>query len=299
MPKVTTTAGDELFYRDDAFTPPWEEPATTLLLHAEAETSLAWYGWVPRLAARGRVVRPDMRGAGRSAAMRPGQAWSLDRLASDVVALVDGLGVASVHLVAARLAGPVALRVAAAHPDLVETLVLCSAVADPAAAYGVRAARWVEQIERSGLDAWAVSAAAERLGAAAGQEELEGWAGILAGADRDALLGLLRNLPALDATADLARVGCPTLVVATDGSAAQPLEETTGWQRRIERSELLVLTGTGDHVAASHARDVAGSVLDLHKRSAKRDRAQKRGEGSGKRDRERRREVRQKERARG
>src|SRR3712207_7252483 len=48
--------------------------------------------------------------------------------------------------------------------------------------------------------------------------------------------------------------------------------------RTIERSELLVLTGTGDHVAASHARDVAGSVLDLQKRSAKRDRAQKRGD---------------------
>lgn len=34
-------------------------PATIVLLHANAESSLAWYTWVPLLARRFRVVRPE------------------------------------------------------------------------------------------------------------------------------------------------------------------------------------------------------------------------------------------------
>ncbi|MBX9701167.1 MAG: alpha/beta hydrolase, partial [Acetobacteraceae bacterium] len=220
MPKVTTSAGDELFYRDDCFAAPWEKPAAILLLHAEAETSLAWFGWVPRLAGRARVIRPDMRGFGRSVGMRPGQAWSLDRLASDLVALLDGIGLDVVHVVAARFAAPVALRLAAASPTRVASLALCSAVPEPAVEYGPRAARWVEEIERAGLDAWSVGAAQERLGSDADEAMLDGWSGLLADTDRATLLGLLRSLPAFDASADLVNIACPTLVVATDASLA-------------------------------------------------------------------------------
>ncbi|MBX9698147.1 MAG: hypothetical protein K2X74_01865, partial [Acetobacteraceae bacterium] len=102
---------------------------------------------------------------------------------------------------------------------------------------------------------------------------------------------------AFDASADLVNIACPTLVVATDASLAQPLETMTAWQRRIPRTELLVLTGRGDHVAASHARDAAGAVQDFHKKISKeaggrrKDREGKR-ERSGDEDRERRRERR-------
>ena len=58
MARITTSAGDELFYREDCFAAPWENPPVTLLLHAEAETGDAWYGWVPRMAARARVILP-------------------------------------------------------------------------------------------------------------------------------------------------------------------------------------------------------------------------------------------------
>ena len=37
------------------------EPETILLLHGNAESSLAWYAWIPTLARRYRVLRPDMR----------------------------------------------------------------------------------------------------------------------------------------------------------------------------------------------------------------------------------------------
>jgi 3-oxoadipate enol-lactonase len=299
MAKVTTAAGDALFYRDDCFAPPWEEPPATLLLHAEGETSLAWYAWLPRLGPRSRVIRPDMRGAGRSVSMEPGQPWSLDRLAGDVVALMDGIGLERAHLVAARLAGPVAIRLAASCPARVATLALCSTTPDPAGDYGPRALRWAEEIERQGLDAWAVGAAQERLGAQAEEAALEGWSSLLAGADAAALAGLFRALDGFDTTGDLAQIACPALVVTTDASPLLPLESTTAWQRRIPGAELLVLTGRGDHVAATHARELAGAVQAFQRR-ADHDAAgsRRRERATAREGRERRRDERAAGRAR-
>jgi 3-oxoadipate enol-lactonase len=54
----------------DDFTEPRGEPETILLLHGNAESSLAWYAWIPTLARRYRVLRPDMRGYGASTERR-------------------------------------------------------------------------------------------------------------------------------------------------------------------------------------------------------------------------------------
>ncbi len=285
MAKITTSAGDDLFYREDCFAPPWEDPPATLLLHAEGETGDAWYGWVPRMAARARVIRPDMRGAGRSIGMRPGQAWSLDRFVSDVVALLDGIGVPTAHVVAARFAGPIGMRLAAQYPTRVRTLTLCSTCPAPAEHYAEPAARWARSIEEKGIDAWSVEAAQERLGRDADEEMLEGWSDMLAGTDAATLAALFRNLPAFDASRDLEQIACPVLVAVTGGSPVMPLEATTAWQRRIRTTDLIVMTGRGDHIAATHARDLAGSVQEFQRKALKDSEGSKR-EGRGKRRRD-------------
>ena len=59
----------EMHYEVDDFAEPWREHETVLLLHGNAESGEVWYGWMPHLAAELRVVRPDMRGFGRSTPM--------------------------------------------------------------------------------------------------------------------------------------------------------------------------------------------------------------------------------------
>ncbi len=78
MPTLDASAGLRLHYLVDDFTDPWTKPDTVLLLHGNAESSLAWYAWVLLLARRFRVVRPDMRGYGASTPMPRDFAWSLD-----------------------------------------------------------------------------------------------------------------------------------------------------------------------------------------------------------------------------
>lgn len=64
-----------------------------------------------------------------------------------------------------------------------------------------------------------------------------------------------------DFTDALPKTRCPTLVITTEGSGLAAVEETRAWQRRIPRSELLVLPGDSYHVAASDAGRCARETL--------------------------------------
>jgi pimeloyl-ACP methyl ester carboxylesterase len=51
---------EELFYREDWFGEPWRKPETAVLIHGNDESSLVWYGWLPRMGQEFRLIRPDL-----------------------------------------------------------------------------------------------------------------------------------------------------------------------------------------------------------------------------------------------
>jgi pimeloyl-ACP methyl ester carboxylesterase len=107
----------DLFYQLDDFTDPWTDAETVLMLHGNAESSLAWYAWVPVLARYLKVVRPDMRGYGRSTPMPREYEWTLDALIDDYCRLMDHLQIERFHLVAAKIGGTIARAFAARRPS--------------------------------------------------------------------------------------------------------------------------------------------------------------------------------------
>ena len=108
MPGFHPSADLDMHYRVDDFTDPWRDPQTILMLHGNAESGLAWYAWVPKLARHYRLVRPDMRGFGESTPMPSGYPWTLDRLLDDFCELLDHLDIARCHLVGAKIGGTIA-----------------------------------------------------------------------------------------------------------------------------------------------------------------------------------------------
>ena len=50
MPTFRPTADLDMRYEVDDFTDPWQRPEAVLMLHGNAESGAAWYGWVPALA---------------------------------------------------------------------------------------------------------------------------------------------------------------------------------------------------------------------------------------------------------
>src|SRR5687768_16343995 len=93
MPYLDIPPDWRMFCRVDDFTDPWTKPETVLLLHGNAESGIAWNGWMSHLSRRYRVVRPDRRGFGQSTPMPKDYAWSFDVLIDDHLRLMDALGI--------------------------------------------------------------------------------------------------------------------------------------------------------------------------------------------------------------
>jgi pimeloyl-ACP methyl ester carboxylesterase len=122
MPTFRPTPDLTMHYEIDDFTDPWRRSEAILMLHGNAESSAAWYRWVPAFARNYRVVRPDMRGFGASTPMPRDYPWTLDRLIDDFTALTDALEIARFHLIGAKIGGTIARAFAARRPDRVMTL---------------------------------------------------------------------------------------------------------------------------------------------------------------------------------
>jgi 3-oxoadipate enol-lactonase len=259
-------------YEDDDFADPWESHETFVLLHGFAESSVAWYAWVPQLARRYRVVRPDLRGFGRSTVPDdPAEfPWSVGGFADDVVALLDALALDRVHLVGARVGAPVAMQLAADHPRRVRSLSLVSGLARGEDVRGLRAGGEVvalssfsDQIRREGLETWFARSGRARLGRGAAEGQVDFWSRLMARSDPEVCIAMMKVAPRLDVVEALARIQAPTLVLASSGSQVQPLEATRAWQTRIAGSELRVLSGDSPHLAATHPDACAQHVLEF------------------------------------
>jgi pimeloyl-ACP methyl ester carboxylesterase len=86
----------------------WEEPA--------------WVRWCERLASFARVVRFDKRGTGMSD--RPSGIPTPDERMEDARAVMDAAGLTAAHVLGWSEGGPLAILLAVAHPDRVESLML-------------------------------------------------------------------------------------------------------------------------------------------------------------------------------
>lgn len=94
-----------------------------ILVHGHSADLRLWDLQAPVLADAGyRVIRYDVRGHGRSTAPATGYNW--ENYALDLRGLLDGLGVAKVHVVGLSMGGGIALQFALDFPEQVSSLVL-------------------------------------------------------------------------------------------------------------------------------------------------------------------------------
>jgi len=263
MPIFRPSPDLEMYYQVDDFTDPWTSPETVLMLHGNAESGLAWYGWVPKLARNYRVVRPDMRGFGQSSAMPKDYNWTMDGLIEDFCCLMDHLGVARFHLVGAKIGGTIARAFAGRRPDRVMTLAVIGTPPPLRVGAAERVPELIRDFETHGVEHWARQNMGGRLGSAFPPEGVEWWTGFMGRTAVSTQLGFMGTIACADITTDLPKISCPTLVITTEQSGLGTVAETRAWQQRIANSELLVLEGNSYHVAATHAGPASEATLDF------------------------------------
>jgi 3-oxoadipate enol-lactonase len=175
MPTLLCSPDAQLHYVVDDFTDPWRQSEAILLLHGNAESGVAWYGWVPVLARGHRVVRPDMRGFGASTPMPRDFPWTLDVIIDDFIRVMDTLGIGRFHLVGAKIGGTIARALAARRPERVITLTVVGTPPPIRAGAAERAPELADEFDRDGVEHWARRTMAGRLGTDFPGEGVEWW----------------------------------------------------------------------------------------------------------------------------
>lgn len=121
-----------------------------LVLSNSLGTSLSmWDPQMPQWLQHFRVLRYDTRGHGQSE-VTPGEC-SIAQLGSDVIALLDHLGIAQAHFCGLSMGGSTFMWLAVHHPQRINKLILCNTGAKigTAEAWNSR----IETVRREGLGA--------------------------------------------------------------------------------------------------------------------------------------------------
>lgn len=244
-------ATEGMFYREDWFGEPWGKPEAAMLIHGNDESSVVWFGWVPRMAQEFRLLRPDLPGFGQSR-VPAGFEWSLPSLATFIARVLDKAGVESAHIIGAKTGGAIAMQFAADYPARTRTLAVASG---PASVIVVSNPSSIPQ--------------RDRLGSAASKEMVEYWSKMFATAPEEGAKGLRTALSKFDLARDgvLQRITAPTLVITADRSALQSVEKVRQYQLLIPKSRLVVLNSDAYHIAAANADECVTSVLAFIKES--------------------------------
>lgn len=250
MSRLRVSPDCEIAYVVDDFTDPWIAPQTVIMLHGLAESGEAWRGWVPHFAREYRVIRPDLRGFGRSTPMSPDYRWQPDRILDDLLSVLDHVGVEKAHVIGAKIGGTLAMRFAARNP---ERLLSFAAVGAPVSlrSFAGQTPVWRAQIRDQGVRWWVASTMEARLGSSLPRQAVDWWISLMAATAPSTLDGFLQMVPTVDVSGDLPGITCPGLIVTTTLSPLGSVADVRGWQQTIPGSELAVIDGNSYHVAAS------------------------------------------------
>lgn len=235
MPSIATRSS-QLHYQVAG-----ESHAPWLILSNSLGTTLEmWEPQMPTLLRHFRVLRYDTRGHGRSV-VSPGP-YTIDQLGSDVIALMDELGIERAHFCGLSMGGMTGMWLGIHQPHRIDRLALCNTAAliGPPALWTAR----IEKVMHEGM-ASIGSAVMDRWFTPQFRQKAPQQVALA----RDMLLatapaGYAANCAAIrdmDQRAVLERIKAPTLVIAGTHDLATPAADGAMVARAIEDAQYLEL----------------------------------------------------------
>jgi 3-oxoadipate enol-lactonase len=211
-----------------------------VLSHALGTNLTLWDHQVEPLQRSFRILRYDSRGHGRSSANHG--PYTVSMLASDVLLLLDELGVARAHFCGISMGGLVGQYLAVYHPERIGNLVL----SNTAAKIGTLAKydRRIRDVTNAGISAVV-------------DEVLAGWfrdrfrsmqpsivaslADALRQTSPEGYIGCCQAIRDADLSEDVERIKAPTLIIAGTEDQATTLAASQFLHQKIQGSQLIVL----------------------------------------------------------
>ena len=203
-------------------------------------TAELWDGQMPAFTEHFRVVRYEHRGHGGSPA--PPGPYTIDELATDVLQLLDRLGISRASFAGISLGAMVAMRIATTDPDRTERLALCctSAGLGRPDHWAARAAT----VRREGMAATTDMVLDRWLTPASREQQPDAVAHLVKtfeGVDPEGYAGCCEAIGAMDQLSTIGAIRAPTLVLAGAADPATPPPYAQAIHERIAGSTLVVL----------------------------------------------------------
>lgn len=236
-----------------------------VLLHGFPLDHTIWDAQRGTLGSIYRLICPDLRGHGRTAA--PEGVYTIDAMADDVIELLDALKIAEkVVLGGLSMGGYVALSIAARYPERLRGLLLIDTRAGGDTPEAARAREELAaQVEASASAEPVVSSMLPKLFAASTRQdrpELVALVGDQMGRTVPrGIAGALRGMAVRpDRTAGLAKIAIPTLVMVGAEDTITPPEQARAMSEAIPNSQLVVIPRAG-HLAPLENPAAANEAL--------------------------------------
>jgi 3-oxoadipate enol-lactonase len=235
-----------------------------VLAHAIGCDARMWEALVAALSGRYRVLAVDARGHGRSAVTpRP---YTLAGLAGDFARALDARRIERAHWVGLSMGGMIGQAFALGHPDRLGRLVL----ANTTSSYGPGGrAMWEARataVAEGGLEAIRAMVEARYFSEdfrRAHPEVVERTMARFLETPAEGYLGCCDAIAALDFSADLARIGHRTLVIAGGADAGTPPAMSEAIARGIRGARLAVIPGAAHLSAVERPLEFAALVADF------------------------------------
>jgi aminoacrylate hydrolase len=235
-----------------------------LLVSGLAGIASFWHDQVPAFARRFEVITFDHRGIGQSDQARSGQ--SVERLAVDVIGLMDALRIKRAHLVGHSTGGAIAQVLAIQHPARLASVVLSATWTKTDAYFRRLFGLRKEVLQRLGPNAyvqsstlflypsWWISRNNERLRQVEAQN-------LAAFAPLEIVESRIDAMLAFDRTTELGRIKTPTLVIGAEDDLVTPAYFAEELARLIPGAEIKLFPRGGHFLTQVQAREFNNAVL--------------------------------------
>ncbi len=267
MPMISLDEGYSLHCAVDDYLWPWQRGTPVMMLHGFARNAGFWNRWVPAVTEGRRVYRPDLLGCGASDAPETGYRFTPDKIAAQIVAVLDALSLPRVHWVGKSSGGIVGLLLAAAHPERIASLVLCNTPArisdDIKGIYALDRESVPAAIRAYGAGEWCRRTLGYRLDLDHAAEELREWCIAEMGRTRaDIAASLHECFEGIDVKPILAQVAAPALLLSGDKSAIASAQQQI-LADTLPRGRIELFAGYGHGVNLLVPERCARAALDF------------------------------------
>lgn len=254
---TVTVPGGTLDWTMTDLTPPWvTEPETVVMHHGVGACARVFDGWLAALIGQYRLLRFDMRGHGGSPAP-DGVALDMERLSSDLFAVMDAAGVQRAHLVGESIGGTIVLDAALRAPERVRSLTVSNGAHLGASIQSAK--DWAQIIADQGMAGWSAHMMAGRFHPGAlSAEEWRWFEAQQATACPRTVLALLAALVGADLVEKLPELAVPLLLLHPDGSPFIPVAVMADFHARVPGSQLHVMGHAKHGLPFSHAGVCSG-----------------------------------------